>query len=118
MVLCTVKYANAVTGTYMKLVYTNESLFLVGNARNILENQGIEVMLKNEFALGGIGEISAFDAWPELWVTQDADYENAMQILETALSYSGACDWICNHCQESNDASFEVCWNCQRDSAC
>ena len=99
----------------MKLVYSNESLFLVGNAKNILETHGLEVLVKNEFAQGAIGEISAFDAWPELWV-EDADYKNALQVLEAALSYSGSCDWICNHCQESNDASFEVCWNCQRDS--
>ncbi|HBY87015.1 MAG TPA: hypothetical protein DEO86_14205, partial [Colwellia sp.] len=36
----------------MKLIYTNENTFLVNNAKNILENQNIEVTLKNEFASG------------------------------------------------------------------
>ena len=101
----------------MKLVYTNENLFLVGNAKNILETHGIEVMLKNEFAQGAIGELSAFDAWPELWLVNDTDYEKALEIIESASSNHGATEWICNHCQEKNDASFEVCWKCQNDSS-
>ena len=55
----------------MKLVYTNENRMIVGNAKNILEGHGIETILKNEYAQGAVGEISAFDAWPELWVLND-----------------------------------------------
>ncbi|WDE08323.1 DUF2007 domain-containing protein [Thalassomonas viridans] len=99
----------------MKLVYTNENLFLVANVKNILEAQRIEVMLKNEFSLGAIGEISAFDAWPELWLVNESDYEKAMAVIEASSSHKGADEWICNHCCERNDASFEICWNCQSE---
>ncbi len=54
----------------MKLVYTNENRFIVNNAKNIVEAAGITVTLKNEFSVGGIGELSAFDAWLELWVVE------------------------------------------------
>jgi hypothetical protein len=100
----------------MKMVYTNENRFLVSNAKNILELQGIDVTLKNEFASGAIGEVSAFDAWVEVWVLNDSDYEQACSIIESSLSKENAEEWVCTSCKEINDASFELCWNCQSES--
>jgi hypothetical protein len=101
----------------MKMVYTNENRFLVSNAKNILELQGIDVTLKNEFASGAIGEVSAFDAWVEVWVLNDADYEEACSIIESSLSKDGDKEWVCSGCNEKNDASFETCWNCQSENS-
>lgn len=97
----------------MKMVYTNDNRFIVANAKNILEEQGIDVMLKNEFASSAIGEVSAFDAWVELWVHNDDDYDRAVSILEASLSQEGEPGWTCVKCRERNDASFEICWQCQ-----
>lgn len=99
----------------MKLIYTHENRFLVGNAQNILEQAGIRVVWKNEFASSAIGEISPFDTWPELWVVDDADYDHAIQIIANALSAPNAPEWVCGSCNELNDAAFETCWNCQTD---
>jgi hypothetical protein len=101
----------------MKMVYTNESRFLVGNARNILQAQGIDVVLRNEHASSAIGEVSAFDAWVEIWVLNDSDYSRACAVIEASLSEKDAVAWLCEHCKEENDASFELCWNCQGDRA-
>ncbi len=101
----------------MKMVYTNENRFLVSNAKNILELQGVDVTLKNEFASSVIGEVSAFDSWVELWVLRDADYEQACRIIESSLSKEGDKEWVCGGCNETNDASFETCWNCQSENA-
>lgn len=97
----------------MRMVYTNDNRMLVGNARNLLEAEGIELLVKNEFAGGVIGELSAFDAWVELWVTDDADYQRACDILASALSDSDEPDWHCDGCGEINDTAFEYCWRCQ-----
>lgn len=99
----------------MRLLYTNENRLLVANVRNILEAAGIEVVLKNEFAAGGVGELSPFEAWPELWVANDGDYERAARLLDTSLSASNAPPWRCVKCGESNDPSFEMCWQCGHD---
>lgn len=99
----------------MKLVYTHENRFLVGNAHNILTQAGIRVVWKNEFASGGIGELSAFDAWPELWVVDDTDQPQATAILKNMLTAADAPEWVCQKCNENNDAAFEVCWNCQAE---
>ena len=99
----------------MKLVYTNENRLIVSNARNIVAEAGIEVTLKNEFAAGGLGELSAFDTWLQLWVVNDSDYQRACQLIATSLSKAGSTEWICGNCQEHNDPSFETCWKCQSD---
>ncbi|MGK0499231.1 MAG: hypothetical protein ACJAYG_000865 [Oceanicoccus sp.] len=100
----------------MKMIYTNENRLIVGNAKNILESYDIDVILKNEFASSAIGEVSAFDAWVEIWLTNEADYERAIIILESSLSQVDAAEWLCSQCKEQNDASFEFCWNCQGES--
>lgn len=101
----------------MKMVYTNESQFLATNVKNLIEAQKIKTFLKNEFAQGAVGEISAFDAWPEVWVTNDSDFERAVKIAESSLSTIETADWTCKNCSEKNDPSFEICWNCQVESS-
>ncbi|MBU2115180.1 MAG: DUF2007 domain-containing protein, partial [Gammaproteobacteria bacterium] len=44
----------------MKKIYTHDNAFIVHNVKNLVEAQGIEVFLKNEFAQGAVGEVSAF----------------------------------------------------------
>jgi hypothetical protein len=97
----------------MKLLYTNENRFLVYNIYNIVENSGIGVVLKNEYAGGAVGEIPPFESWLELWVVDEADYAKALRIIESSSSPENAREWVCRNCGEKNDASFEVCWNCQ-----
>ena len=101
----------------MKLVYSNENHFLVNNAKNLIDAQKIRTFIKNEFAQGAVGEISAFDAWPEVWVTNDEDFEQAIEILKSSQNSVKGEDWICQSCSEANDPSFEVCWNCQSGNA-
>ncbi len=100
----------------MKPVYTNANRTVVLNVQNILEQAGIKTLLRNEFAVGGMGELSPFDAWLEVWVVNDADLNKAKELADSEISHPDAAQWICNSCQESNDPSFEYCWNCQRDA--
>jgi hypothetical protein len=96
----------------VKLVFTHENSLIVGNARGLLEAAGIDVVIRNEFSQGGLGELSAFDTWPELWVLADKDYQRAVALLDRSLSGRGEADWQCAACGESNGASFELCWRC------
>jgi len=99
----------------MKLVYTHENQFLVSNIKNIIEGQGIKTFLKNEFAKGAMGEMSAFDCWPEVWVYDDADFLQAKSIVELSQIKNDDDQWVCADCNEQNDAVFEVCWKCFKD---
>ncbi|NHN38640.1 DUF2007 domain-containing protein [Pseudomaricurvus alcaniphilus] len=101
----------------MKLIYTNENRLLVGNVQNILEAHNIEVILKNEYSQGAVGELSVFDSWPELWILMDSDYEKAVKVIENYKSKESDPEWVCSTCGESNDASFDSCWKCQNENS-
>lgn len=97
----------------MKLIYTHENLVLVVHAKNLLEQQGLPAILKNEFARGAVGDISALSAWPEVWVMNDADYDAAVKIIREAVMESHSGSWTCTTCNEENDGSFDFCWSCE-----
>jgi len=100
----------------MKLLHTEENLFLLNNLKNIVENHGIETVIKNEYLSGGVGEVPSLEAWPELWVLDDSKFDEAMSFVRDELSTDNVSgeDWSCKGCGESNASSFEVCWQCQQ----
>jgi hypothetical protein len=101
----------------MKMLYSHDNSFLVSNLKNIIESHNISTFIKNEFAQGAVGEISAIDSWPELWIHNDADFDRAMAIVESSKNSIKGEDWLCKNCTEKNDPSFEICWNCQNSNA-
>ena len=94
------------------LIYTHSNPLMVGHIRGLLEAAGIEVELRNQFAIGAVGELSPVDAWPEVWLLHEEDGERAKLIVETAISDSSCPDWHCPGCQEHNGAAFDICWCC------
>lgn len=100
----------------MKLIYSNENILLVTNMKNLIKSAGIEVIIRNEYAHGAIGEISAFDTWPELWLVKESDLAAANAIVESSKQQSNS-QWQCPNCQEFNADSFELCWQCQQEKS-
>ena len=76
--------------------------------------EGIETVVVNEFASGGAGDLPAFDTWPELWIEDEVKMIKAQAIVEEILTVTETDAWFCRGCQERNDASFQICWNCGR----
>jgi hypothetical protein len=99
----------------MKLIYSNENQMMAINIKNIIEAQGIQLIIKNEFAQGAIGELSLTDSWPEIWVVHDNEYDRALEILASIASIGEGDDWLCQYCSEENACAFDICWNCQSD---
>ena len=98
----------------MKKVFTHENRMIVFNMKNVLQEEGIETIVVNEFASGGAGDLSAFDTWPELWIEDEAKMIKAQVIVEDILTATETDPWFCRGCLERNDASFHICWNCGR----
>ena len=98
----------------MKKLYTHENRMIIFNLKNLLETENISVVVMNEFASSGAGDLATFDTWPELWVEEESDFERAESILKDVISQPVSNDWYCRGCQEKNGAAFQLCWNCGR----
>lgn len=96
----------------MQRVFTDPNSLIVGNIFNLLEQDGIEVVYRNENIMGGAGGLPPGDTCLEVWIVNDADAGRARALIKDAMAPDDRAMWICNHCQESNPASFEICWHC------
>jgi hypothetical protein len=99
----------------MKKIFTHENPMILFNVRNLLQAEGIETRLVNEFAGGGVGDLPAFDTWPELWIDDESKLEAARAIVAAAIDGAEGSAWFCRNCRERNEAAFRVCWNCGRE---
>lgn len=98
----------------MQKVYTSESALIASHIRNVLENNGIQCIVKNENLQSVIGEVPPIAAWPEVWVIKSSDLEKA-QCLVKAINQEaagGGKTWNCEQCKETNEPNFRVCWSC------
>lgn len=74
----------------------------------------IKFIRKNEYISGTVGELPFTDVWPELWLLDDACYDQANHIckqIESEVKQNNI-DWSCIECGEINANSFEFCWSC------
>ena len=95
----------------MKKLFTHENRMIVYNMKNLLQGQGIDTLVKNEFSGGGVGDLPAFDTWPELWV-DDRHLAQAQSVLQQVAQADERQAWNCPACGEFNEAAFELCWSC------
>lgn len=97
----------------MKRVYSSSDNILIGFLSGILEDQKIKFLIKNETLQGGIGEIPAHEAWPEIWVINDSDEQLAKALIEQALTpEKWQREWQCPSCGEWIESQFTECWKC------
>lgn len=67
-------------------------------------------MLKNEHTSTGMHPQFMF---LELWTMNDADQSKALELLSSFENNSNSVEWKCPNCNEENDSSLEICWNCK-----
>lgn len=100
----------------MKRVFTSHDPMFAGCLRAILEEHGIGCFLKNEYLLGGAGELPPNECWPELWVVEDGDEARARAIVEEARRAGADGEegegWRCSACGEWIEPGFGDCWRC------
>lgn len=96
----------------MKRVYLAANLPDAQVAVDVLAVRGIRAHIFNANAAGGLGELAATQIWPEVWVNDDEDTEQAMQLLKEIHSAVDAGSKHCPQCDEENPGNFLSCWNC------
>jgi hypothetical protein len=68
----------------MKRVYSSLSAAQCNLLKSVLESRGIPCAVRNEIVSGLAGRVPFTEVWPELWVLDDRQFEEARQILEEA----------------------------------
>ena len=90
---------------------------MVFQVKQLLDLKGVPCFLKNEFAIGATGELSPMDVLPEVWINDSEWLPKAQQIVtDFQHQIVDSNPWVCDKCHEQNDANFELCWRCGRDS--
>ena len=87
--------------------------FVIQQYYDALTTQGIPCVVRNQFISGAMGELPAQDLEPELWLINADDLVFAERVLTSLKEDNCAEAWVCNTCQEPQDAEFNLCWNCQ-----
>lgn len=101
----------------MKEVFVYQNLIEVEVRKERLEQAGIRCLIKNQRSSGLAGEIPFTEVFPEVWVIQDEDYDQARQMLKEGLVSLplNQDSWICSGCGESHETQFAECWKCGRE---
>lgn len=90
---------------------------MVFQIKQLLDEKGIPCFVKNEFAIGAMGELSPMDVLPEVWVSDEEWLPKAQQFIDDfQYQATDSSPWVCNKCHEQNGANFELCWQCGEDS--
>jgi hypothetical protein len=92
----------------LKRVFSSFNQTAVYHARNLLENAGLETLLRNTVLSSAMGELPPAECQAEVWVLNDADAARAEEVL--AARAEGP-DWVCV-CGETLGAQFTQCWRC------
>jgi|APSaa5957512535_1039671.scaffolds.fasta_scaffold79886_3 hypothetical protein len=102
----------------MKHVYTHDNIMIVNSAKNILALNGIEAVVKNEDISNLQARHGINNIFIELWILNDQELESAKTIIEKEVNNPKQKDpWQCSGCNEENEGSFELCWNCHTPNA-
>ncbi len=99
----------------MKCVYSNDNVAMVWHVKNMLQQHGIDVLIKNEKLYSVAGELPVTECMAEVWVKNALNYRYAEQLIAEMRTgrLEDLASWQCQDCGETVEGSFGVCWNCQ-----
>jgi hypothetical protein len=82
----------------------------------LLQNNGIDAVIKNEDMTPLFGMVSAKDAEAQVWVPSDKrDEASALLKESSSIDISNVTLVKCKRCGEMVCDRFDYCWNCMSD---
>jgi hypothetical protein len=98
------------TDSPLREVYSAANTQEAHCVKGALESAGIEARVVGDHLQNAVGDLPAVSIAPQVWVRL-SDWEQARQIV--LARPAPANPWECPQCDEPNEGSFEICWNCQ-----
>ncbi len=95
----------------LKRIYSSHNLAAVHHARNLLENEGIRAVVKNEFLSSAMGDLPPAECQAEVWILHEKDLPVAETILRALVAPADLPAWKCL-CGETCEGQFTQCWRC------
>ncbi len=93
-------------------VFESFNISQVGQAASLLNAEGIETFVRNEFSSSVMGEVPFVEVCPQLFILDATEEERARELLRPFESQPTAPDWQCSNCGSNVDGPFGQCWNC------
>jgi len=93
-------------------VYESFNISQVGQAESLLNSEGIETFIRNEFASSVMGEVPFVEVCPQLFILNAAEEERARELLASFENQPTQADWQCGQCGSEVDGPFGQCWSC------
>jgi hypothetical protein len=93
----------------VRRVFSSYNQTAVYHARNLLEQAGIETLVRNAALSSAMGELPPAECQAEVWVLDEAHVQRAEAIL--SMKSAPGPDWTCA-CGEKLGAQFTQCWKC------
>ena len=78
---------------------------------DMLCGAGVPATVQRVWASSIAGELPPDQSLPEIWLQDDAQLEQARQLLQE-WQHLPHRHWACTGCQEIVEGPFEQCWNC------
>jgi hypothetical protein len=103
----------------MKRIFSSPNLIEVAQLKDMLESAGIACFIRNEMSAGLAPEIPMSESAPELWIQEDHNLVEAVQIKgewRAAPKVEGN-NWVCSACGETSEPQFTSCWKCGASKA-
>jgi hypothetical protein len=92
----------------VKRVFSSYNQTAVYHARNLLQAEGIDAVVRNAMLSSAMGELPPAECQAELWVKAE-DAARAHQVLHRTISGP---EWKCERCGETLAPQFTQCWRC------
>ncbi|MBA4149196.1 MAG: DUF2007 domain-containing protein [Verrucomicrobia bacterium] len=104
----------------MQRLFSSPNLIDITQLKDTLERARIACFIRNEISSGLVGEIPLTEGTPELWIQEDNDLAEAMQIKTdwqaSPLKVAGG-NWVCPDCGVTSEPQFDSCWKCGKSKS-
>jgi len=96
-------------------VFEDFDIMMVGHFQSVLESNGIDTFMKNQFGTSGAGELPFVEVVPQLWVLNESEAGRARELireLRVDESSEPTQAWDCPECGTAQEPAFTHCWKC------